>query len=477
MNPSRLTWALSTHFAQAGGEPGRVGFRHDPAVARCDDAVDVDRHRERTAERAVGERCLRRVRDQPRRVGREHERRPRVEGADSSADLLLDPREEVVAQVDLVLEEVLQRGGVRGVVDVHEVAHRHPEPERPRRPPAGAAVPLERLRAPGPRAVGERPRADHLRPVVRVTGGDLRGAVPRPDMPGHDRDLVHVGVPLLVVRYAAEVERDDVALRRDPREARLPHRGVLRALELAGLERELDVGGGQGPPVAEGDAPAEGHDVVASDPPLAGREPREELVLQWVVAEQRLVEKPDDPGVVVGPERVEVRVRAPLLARRVQRLRSRERERRLLARCRSSDGQRDEGGDDGERRDPARSPSCSTPCHGPQIPPRVEVVGGRAFAGSRSGMRVDLEIGFASDANAGVQLTKVNSVTYPVQCQPVLYRVGAGRPVLPRGVSSPRKVSTSVVAAPSTAASRCRAAAMPNAWMSRVMAVSGGCTT
>ena len=49
--------------------------------------------------------------------------------------------------------------------------------------------------------------------------------------------------------------------------------------------------------------------------------------------------------------------------------------------------------------------------------------------------------------------------------------------MLPLVVSSPRTVSTSPGASPSTAARRWRAAAMPNAWMSRVIAVSGGWTT
>src|SRR3990172_2727249 len=52
-----------------------------------------------------------------------------------------------------------------------------------------------------------------------------------------------------------------------------------------------------------------------------------------------------------------------------------------------------------------------------------------------------------------------------------------GAAVLPRGVSSPRGVSTSSGACPSRVLSRCRVAMTPYWVMSRVIAVSGGCTT
>src|SRR4051812_23156281 len=52
------------------------------------------------------------------------------------------------------------------------------------------------------------------------------------------------------------------------------------------------------------------------------------------------------------------------------------------------------------------------------------------------------------------------------------------RAVLPRNSSSPRGVSTSIApSSPSIAASSRRAAETPYAWMSRVIDVSGGCTT
>ncbi len=79
-------------------------------------------------------------------------------------------------------------------------------------------------------------------------------------------------------------------------------------------------------------------------------EPGNEAVLQRVVAEERLVQETDEARVVVRPQRVEVRVWPPLLARRVQRLRARESERRLLSGTRAARRER------GERRRWRRSP-------------------------------------------------------------------------------------------------------------------------
>ncbi len=265
----------------------------------------------------------------------EHVRRLRVVGRDLAADLLVDAREEVVAQVDVVLQEVLQRGGVRGVVDVDDVLHRHPHAERLGRPPAGAPVPLQRLRRAGAGAVLERARADQLVGSSALPVVISRGAVARPDVPRDDRDRVHVVVPVLVVRRALEVEAHDVALRRD---AWRPVFHIVACSEpssLPGLERELHVRGGEGLAVVPGHAPAERDDVALALPAAVRGEPRDELVLERVVAEKRLVEQPEDAGRVAGPERVEAVERPPRGARGVQRRRPRERASMLLCGCRA----------------------------------------------------------------------------------------------------------------------------------------------
>ena len=234
------------------------------------------------------------------------------------------PGEEVVAQVDPVLQEVLQRRRVRRVVDVDDVLHRHPHSDGLRGPPVCAPVPLQRLAPAGAATVGERAGADDPPGVGGVARDDLLGAVGPEDVPRHDRDRVPVGVPFLIVRDAPEVERDGPTARGDTAEPGLPHRPVLGARVLLRLERELHVRGGERLPVTPLDAFPHGDDVVPAYPLPAAREPGNEPVLERVVAEERLVHETDDARVVVGLERVEVRVGTPLLARCVERLTARD---------------------------------------------------------------------------------------------------------------------------------------------------------
>ena len=236
----------------------------------------------------------------------------------------------------LFRQQVRKGRRVRRVVDVDDVRRGNRLAKCLGCPPASPLRPLQRAARAGAVAVLVRPRADKLARIAGVTRRDVRCAVARPDVLRNDRDRVHVGVPVEVVRDALEVEAHDVALRRDALEPGLPHRGDLRTCELARLERELHVGGGEGLAVVPGHALAEGDDVALTLPPATSGEPGNELVLERVVAEKRLVQQPERPGRVARPKRVEAVEGPPRGARGVQGLSPRERERRpLLCVCRA----------------------------------------------------------------------------------------------------------------------------------------------
>src|SRR5690606_36542265 len=90
--------------------------------------------------------------------------------------------------------------------------------------------------------------------------------------------------------------------------------GVRDGVELAQVEGELDVLGGEGLTVVPGDALAEGdHELVVGHPLAALGEPRLKLYRVGVEQEQGLVDETHGPGrVAAGGERVPVRVGAPL---------------------------------------------------------------------------------------------------------------------------------------------------------------------
>src|SRR4029453_18045244 len=137
-----------------------------------------------------------------------------------------------------------------------------------------------------------------------------------------------------------EVERHGPTPGRYLPEAGLPHRPVLGARVLLRLERELHVRGGERLPVTPFDALPHRDHVIPAYPLPAAREPGNEPVLERVVAEERLVDEADDARVVVRLERVEVRVGAPLLARRVEGLTARDGGSALRPRSGAACGQR-----------------------------------------------------------------------------------------------------------------------------------------
>ena len=185
---------------------------------------------------------------------------------------------------------------------------------------------------------------------------------------GHDRDVVQVAVELLVVGRGAEVERHVVARRLDVREAARPQLMERRRGLLAGLERELDIGRGDGLAVAPRHAGANRRAIHVLLHPAALRgQPGRVLVRERVVVEQRLVDEANQPGHVVPRlERVEVAVGAPLRPGRVQGLAARERGCRGRRRgmCgRAADRRRNGDGADREHAQARRCPSPTDADH------------------------------------------------------------------------------------------------------------------
>ena len=252
-------------------------------------------------------------------------------------------------------EQVRQCGGVRAVLDVDDELRRHLQAESLRRPPIDPLRPHHRLAACSePGLVAVRPRAHDLARVAEVARCDVRLGVALEDVLRDDRHHEAVVVELLISRATGEFEDHGVPVDARALQPRVLPEGMLRMRrDLRQVEAVLDVAWSHEPAVTPPDALPDGHDVGRLGLPRPrGRKPRDELILERVVAERRLVGEAHEPGHVVPVlGGIEVVVRRPLVSAHVERLCTRQSEhRRLLGACAGhpehchsdQDGQNDE---------------------------------------------------------------------------------------------------------------------------------------
>ncbi len=289
-------------------EAGGVGLGDHAAVHGVDDLAGADGDGHRAPEGRVVERLDGGVGDEHGRVRRQHVGRAVEVGGERRLALheVGDAGQEVVRQVDVALHQHVEGDLVAGVDDVDDVGRLDLQVEVLGGPPVVALDPGDAVLG---RAVDGVGAGDDR--VLVGAGEDLLLGVLGEDVLGHDDVGVQEVVPLLVPRLG-EVDPEGQVVDDLDRFDPVPDVVVRDGLDLAEVERVLDVLGGHLLAVAPGDAAAELALVDQVGGPGAGLgQPRGERGLVGVEQEEGLVAEAVEAGDLPGVDRVPVPGRLP----------------------------------------------------------------------------------------------------------------------------------------------------------------------